>query len=186
MADHPLIKEASSKMKISVEKIAEELKHLRTGRPSPAVLEEVKVDYYGTPTPINQLASISLLDERTLVIKPWDKSVLGAMEKAILSSDLGLNPMNDGNSLKLSFPRPTTEQRQKWVKHAKEIVEQGKIAVRNVRREILKKLKEAQKAGEIPEDDEKRLENRLQEVTDEHVKKLDELFEQKEKEIMEF
>lgn len=186
MIDHPLIKEASSKMKISVEKISEELKHLRTGRPSPAVLEEIKVEYYGTLTPVNQLATISLLDERTLMIKPWDRSVLGAMEKAILSSDLGLNPMSDGTSIKLAFPRPTTEQRQKWVKRAKEIVEQGKIAVRNVRREILKRLKESKKTGEIPEDEEKRLENRLQEVTDEHVKRLDELFEKKEKEIMEF
>ena len=186
MKNHPIIKEAAVKMDKSVKKIEEELRHLRTGRPSPAVLEEVKVDYYGVSTPINQLASISVLDERTLVIKPWDRSILGDVEKAILSSNLGLTPMNDGNAIKLVFPRPTTEQRKNWVKHAKEIVEQGKVAVRNVRRDGMKKIKEAQKSGEIPEDDAKRLEEEMQKTTDEHIKKLEELFEKKEKEIMEF
>lgn len=186
MHKHPIIKDADEKMKKSVLKIEEELKHLRTGRPSPAVLEEIKVDYYGTPTPINQLATINLGNDRSLNIKPWDKNTLKSIEKAIMASDLGLNPINDGTSLKLVFPTPTTEQRQKWVKKVKDIVEQGKIAVRNIRREALKTIKNSQKEGEIPEDDARRLEEELQKITDNHIKELDKVFENKEKEIMEF
>jgi len=183
---HPILKEAEQRMKKSLSKIEDDLKKMRTGRPSPAILEEIKVDYYGVPTPINQLATISIAEERALIIKPWDKSTLSAMEKAILASDLGLNPMNDGNVIKLIFPTPTMEQRQKWVKKAKEIVEEGKIAVRNIRRDGMKKIKDMEKDGEIPEDDAKRLEKELQKLTDDYIEKLDELFEKKEKEIMEF
>jgi len=186
LSKHPILKDADGKMKKSVAKIEEELKHLRTGRPSPAVLEEIKVDYYGTPTPINQLATITVGNDRSLSIKPWDKSTLKLIERAIMASDLGLNPINDGNSLKLIFPTPTTEQRQKWVKKAKDIVEQGKIAVRNIRRDALKSIKNSQKEGSIPEDDARRLEDELQKITDEHIKELDKVFENKEKEIMEF
>lgn len=183
---NPFIKEAKEKMKKSLEKIEEELKKMRTGKASPALLEEIKVDYYGVPTPVNQLATVSVAEERTLVIKPWDKSLLPAIEKAIIASDLGLTPMNDGNVIRLVFPSPTTEQREKWVKKAKEIVEEGKIAIRNIRRDILKKIKEEQKNGNISEDDAKRLENEVQKVTDEFIEKLDEVFELKRKEIMEF
>jgi len=186
MRKHPILKDADEKMKKSVSKIEEELKHLRTGRPSPAVLEEIKVDYYGTPTPINQLATINVGNDRSLNIKPWDKSTLKSIERAIMASDLGLNPINDGNSLKLVFPTPTTEQRQKWVKKAKDIVEQGKIAVRNIRRDALKTIKNSQREGEIPEDDAKKLEEELQKITNDHIKELDRVFENKEKEIMEF
>jgi len=183
---HPILKEAEQRMKKSISKIEDNLKKMRTGRASPAILEEIKVDYYGVPTPINQLATISISEERTLIIKPWDKSTLSIMEKAILASDLGLNPINDGNVIKLVFPTPTMEQRQKWVKKAKEIVEEGKIAVRNIRRDGMKKIKDMEKNGEIPEDDAKRLEKELQKLTDDYIEKLDELFEKKEKEIMEF
>lgn len=183
---NPLIKEAKEKMKKTLEKIEDELKKMRTGKPSPAILEEIKVDYYGVPTPVNQLATISVSEERTLVIKPWDRSVLSLIEKAINASDLGLNPVNDGNVIRLVFPTPTTEQREKWVKKAKEIVEEGKIAIRNIRREIIKKIKEDQKEGNIPEDDARRLENEVQKLTDEFIEKLDEVFEIKKKEIMEF
>ncbi|AAD36470.1 ribosome recycling factor [Thermotoga maritima MSB8] len=183
---NPFIKEAKEKMKRTLEKIEDELRKMRTGKPSPAILEEIKVDYYGVPTPVNQLATISISEERTLVIKPWDKSVLSLIEKAINASDLGLNPINDGNVIRLVFPSPTTEQREKWVKKAKEIVEEGKIAIRNIRREILKKIKEDQKEGLIPEDDAKRLENEIQKLTDEFIEKLDEVFEIKKEEIMEF
>jgi len=183
---HPILKDADSKMKKSVLAIEEELKHLRTGRPSPAVLEEIKVDYYGTPTPINQLSTITVGNDRSLTIKPWDKNMLKPIEKAILASDLGLNPINDGTTLKLVFPTPTTEQRQKWVKKAKDIVEQGKIAVRNVRRESIKDVKKMQNEGTISEDDARRLEDEIQKITDEHIKELDKIFENKEKEIMEF
>ena len=152
MSKHPILKDADGKMKKSVAKIEEELKHLRTGRPSPAVLEEIKVDYYGTPTPINQLATITVGNDRSLSIKPWDKSTLKLIERAIMASDLGLNPINDGNSLKLIFPTPTTEQRQKWVKKAKDIVEQGKIAVRNIRRDALIRKRKEVFLRMMPED----------------------------------
>lgn len=183
---NPIIKEAKEKMKKTLEKIEDELRKMRTGKPSPAILEEIKVDYYGVPTPVNQLATISVSEERTLVIKPWDKSVLSLIEKAINASDLGLNPINDGNVIRLVFPSPTTEQREKWVKKAKEIVEEGKIAIRNIRRDILKKIKEDQKEGKIPEDDAKRLENEIQKLTDEFIENLDKVFEIKKEEIMEF
>ncbi|ABR31127.1 ribosome recycling factor [Thermosipho melanesiensis] len=182
----PIVKKTEEKMKKSVNSIDEELKKLRTGRPSPALLEEIKVDYYGVPTPINQVATVNVTEERSLIIKPWEKNLLNAVEKAIQASDLGLNPMNDGNVIRLVFPTPTTEQRQKWVKKAKDIVEHGKIAVRNIRREILKELKDLKKNGEISEDDERRLEKEIQNLTDKYVEELDKLFERKEKEIMEF
>lgn len=179
------IKMTEDKMKKSLEKISEELKHLRTGRASPAVLEEIKVDYYGVPTPILQVAQVTT-EERQLIIKPWERNLLNAIEKAILASDLGLTPVNDGNVIRINFPTPTTEQRQKWVKKAKEIVEEGKIAVRNIRRDILKEIKDKKKDGELSEDDEKRLEKEIQNLTDKYVAELDKLFERKEKEIMEF
>ncbi|WP_407635691.1 ribosome recycling factor [Pseudothermotoga thermarum] len=172
-------------MNKTVEKISEELRKMRTGRPSPAILEEIKVDYYGAPTPINQLATVSISEDRALVIKPWDKSVLSAIEKAIFASDLGLTPQNDGNVIRIIFPTPTTEQRQKWVKKAKEIAEQGKIAIRNIRRDVLKELKDLVKNGKISEDDEKRLEKEIQDLTDKKIEEIDKLFEKKEKEIME-
>jgi len=183
---HALIKEAEEKMKKTLKAIEDELKKMRTGRPSPAVLEEIKVDYYGTLTPINQLATVSVSEERTLLVKPWDKSIIKSIEKAILASDLGINPQSDGNVIRLVFPTPTTEQRQKWVKKAKEIVEEGKIAVRNIRREIREKIKRDKNDGKIPEDDAKRLEDELQKLTDEYIEKLEEVFKKKEEEIMEF
>ena len=183
---HALIKEAEEKMKKTLKAIEDELKRMRTGRPSPAVLEEIKVDYYGTPTPINQLATVSVSEERTLLVKPWDKSIIKSIEKAILASDLGINPQSDGNVIRLVFPTPTTEQRQKWVKKAKEIVEEGKIAIRNIRREIRERIKKDKNDGKIPEDDAKRLEDELQKLTDEYIEKLDEVFKKKEEEIMEF
>jgi ribosome recycling factor len=180
------IKETEEKMGKTIEAIDEELKRLRTGRPSPALLEEIKVDYYGVPTPINQVATVNVSEERSLIIKPWERNLLSAIEKAILASDLGLNPMNDGNVVRLVFPSPTTEQREKWVKKSKDIVEQGKIAIRNIRREVLKDLKEMKKNGEISEDDEKKYEKEIQNLTDKYIQELDNLFEKKKKEIMEF
>ncbi len=180
-----VLKQTEEKMKKSVEKISEELKHVRTGRATPAVLEEIKVDYYGSPTPILQVAQVTT-EERTLTIKPWERNLLSTIEKAILASDLGLTPVNDGNVVRISFPTPTTEQRTKWVKKCKEIVEEGKIAVRNIRRDILKDLKDMKKDGKISEDDEKRLEKELQNLTDKYVDELDKLLQKKEKEIMEF
>jgi ribosome recycling factor len=173
-------------MKKSVEKIAEEYSHLRTGRPSPALLETVKVDYYGVPTPVNQMATISVTEERTLLIKPWDKTALGNIEKAILKSNLDITPLNDGNVIKLNFPIPTTEQREKWVKISKEISENGKIAIRNIRRDIIKEARELERDKQITEDDLAKFQEDIQDLTDRYVEEMDTLFTRKEKEIMEF
>lgn len=181
-----LLKEAEKRMKKSVEKIAEEYSHLRTGRPSPALLETVKVDYYGVPTPVNQMATISVTEERTLLIKPWDKTALGNIEKAILKSNLDITPLNDGNVIKLNFPIPTTEQREKWVKISKEISENGKIAIRNIRRDIIKEARELERDKQITEDDLAKFQEDIQDLTDRYVEEMDTLFTRKEKEIMEF
>jgi ribosome recycling factor len=178
------LSEAKSKMEKSLESIANELKHIRTGRPSPALLEEITADYYNTPTPIPQIASVSVA-ERSLVVKPWDKSVLKVIEKAILASQLGLTPVNDGTSIRLNFPPPTGEQRKKLVKMVHDIIEEGKVSIRNIRRDAIKDVKEEQKNGDLPEDDAYRLEDKIEELTDEYVDKMDELFKEKETEIME-
>ncbi len=181
-----LLKDAENRMKKSVEKIVEEYGQMRTGRPSPALLESVKVDYYGVPTPINQLATITATEDRTLIIKPWDKTVLSQIEKAIFASKLDLTPMNDGVNIKLNFPTPTTEQRDKWVKIARENAEKGKIAVRNIRRDVIKEARDLQKASEMTEDDLKKFEEDIQELTNKYVLEMDKAFEKKSKEIMEF
>jgi ribosome recycling factor len=186
MTLNPLINQAKEKMEKSIASIKTELTHIRTGRASPSLLDEIRMDYYGTPTPISQVASISVSEARTLTVKPWDRTLLSMIEKAILASNLGITPINDGTVIRLNFPSPTTEQRKNLVKKSKEIIENGKIAVRNIRREIMKVVKEEKEGGKITEDDEKSLEEELQKITDEYVKKLDGIFAEKEKEIMEF
>ncbi len=186
MALNPLINQAKEKMEKSIASIKTELTHIRTGRASPSLLDEIRMDYYGTPTPISQVASINVSEARTLVVKPWDRTLLPQIEKAILASNLGITPINDGTVIRLNFPSPTTEQRKNLVKKSKEIVENGKVAVRNIRREILKTVKDEKEDGKITEDEEKSLEEELQKITDEYVKKLDAIFAEKEKEIMEF
>lgn len=178
------IQETKNKMKKSVEVVHEELKHIRTGRPSPAILDEIAIEYYEAQTPLAQVATIST-EERSLSIKPWDRNLLKAIEKAVLASSLGLTPINDGISIRLNFPSPTGEQRKNLVKVVKDKIEQGKIAVRNIRRDEIKKVKEEEKNGDIPEDDAKKIEEEIQVVTDEYTAKMDELFKEKELEIME-
>jgi len=171
-------------MKKTVDSIQDELNHIRTGRPSPAILDEISIEYYGTDTPLSQCASIEV-SERSLVIKPWDRSVIKLIEKAILASSLGLTPLNDGMSIRLNFPPPTGDQKRELAKVAKDIAEHGKIAIRNLRRDVLKKIKEEQKNGDIPEDDAKKLEEEVQKLTDEFVKNMDLLYKEKEEEILE-
>ncbi|HNR63276.1 MAG TPA: ribosome recycling factor [Thermotogota bacterium] len=178
------VTEAKEKMYKTVQVVDEELKHIRTGRPSPAMLDDISVDYYGAPTPVTQLASIAI-DERALVIKPWDKATLKLIEKAILASSLGLTPMNDGSNIRLNFPPPSGEQKKNLVKVVKEKIENGKISIRNIRRDIIKNIKEEQKKGDIPEDDAKNYETEIQKVTDEYIERMDDLFKRKEEEIME-
>jgi ribosome recycling factor len=181
-----ILNDAKEKMEKTVEKIREEYSHMRTGRPSPAILEEIKVDYYGVPTPINQLATVNVAEDRTLIIKPWDKNLLSTIEKSILASNLGLTPMNDGTVIRLNFPTPTTEQRERWAKNAKETCEKNKIAIRNIRREAIKEAKEAEKNKEMTEDDLKRFEDEVQDLTNEYIDNLEQVLEKKTKEIMEF
>ncbi|SRR6056297_1757980 len=178
------VKEAKKQMKKTVESIENDLKHIRTGRPSPALLDDIRVDYYGTPTQISQLAGISVV-ERSLMIKPWDKNVMKDVEKSILASNLGLNPINDGTNIRLNFPAPTGEEKKKLARRAHEITEGGKVSVRNIRRDILKEIKKEENEGNIPEDEAHKLEDKIQELTDEHVSEMDRLYKEKEEEIME-
>jgi len=181
----PYLKEVKSKMEKTISHYEDELKKLRTGRPSPAIFEDIKVDYYGTPTQINQTSNVVVGEDRVISITPWDKGLLEKIEKAINASPLGLHAINDGNAVRVSFPAPTGEDRKKWVKVAKEMMEETKIALRNIRREDIKKVKEDQKNGELPEDTAKKIEDEIQKILKEHEDKADHVFHKKEKEILE-
>ena len=157
---------------------------VRAGRANASVLNRIHVDYYGTPTPIQQIASVGSPDPRTLVITPWDASALKAIEKAILESDLGINPQNDGKAIRLSFPQLTEERRKDLVKQIRKYTEGGKVAVRNIRRDAMENFKKQQKASEITEDELKMAEKDLQKLTDDSCKELDKLLENKEKELL--
>ena len=172
------------KMKKSVESVASDFAAVRAGRANAAVLDRITVDYYGTPTPIHQIASIGSPDPRTLTIQPWDASALKLINKAIQESDLGINPQNDGKSIRLSFPQLTEERRKDLVKQIRKYTEGGKVAVRNIRRDAMENFKKQQKASEITEDELKMAEKDLQKLTDDSCKELDKLLENKEKELL--
>ena len=172
------------KMKKSVEAVENDFATVRAGRANASVLNRISVDYYGTPTPIQQIASISSPDPRTLAISPWDASAVKAIEKAIQESDLGINPQNDGKVIRLAFPQLTEERRKELVKLIHKYAETGKIAVRNVRRDAMEYFKKAQKASEISEDELKIAEKDLQKLTDDSCKEIDKLLENKKKELM--
>ena len=157
---------------------------VRAGRANAGVLDRISVEYYGTPTPLNQVAAISSPDPRTLVIQPWDNSLLKAIEKAIQTSDLGINPQNDGRVLRLAFPQLTEERRKELTKQVKKYGEEGKVAVRNIRRDAMDEIKKKTKKSEITEDDQKNLEKELQDLTDKRCKEIDELTAKKDKELM--
>lgn len=171
------------KMKKSLEHLATEFATVRAGRANAGVLDQIQVEYYGVPTPIQQVASISSPDPRSLVIQPWDSTLLKAIEKAILMSELGINPTNDGKVIRLIFPQLTEERRKELVKQVKKYGEECKVAVRNIRRDAMDHLKKEQKNGEITEDDIKDLEKDVQKATDEYIKKVDALTADKEKEL---
>ena len=173
------------KMKKSVEAVENDFATVRAGRANASVLNRISVDYYGTPTPIQQIASVGSPDPRTLVITPWDAAALKAIEKAILESDLGINPQNDGKAIRLSFPQLTEERRKDLVKQIRKYTEGGKVAVRNIRRDAMDKFKAMKKAGELTEDDQKKLEEETQKLTDKYVKLIDDTCADKNKEIME-
>lgn len=172
------------KMEKVINTYNERLSEIRAGRANPAILNKIRIDYYGTQTPINQVAAVSVPEARLIVIQPWDASVLKEIEKAILTSDIGINPNNDGKVIRLSFPELTEERRKEIVKDVKKMAEEAKVAVRNVRREGIDKFKADQKAGDITEDDLKNAENEIQKLTDKYVEEADKIAEKKEKEVM--
>ncbi|ADG82216.1 ribosome recycling factor [Thermincola potens] len=180
-----IINEAEDRMRKAVEALRKDLATLRTGRATPALLEKIQVDYYGVPTPINQMAKVSAPEPRLLVIQPWDKSVLGEIEKAIMKSDLGLTPNNDGTVIRLNIPQLTQERRAELVKICKKKAEDGRVAIRNIRRDANDQLKEFEKSGDISEDDNRRGQEEIQKLTDKYIKEVDQLLEHKEQEIME-
>jgi ribosome recycling factor len=186
--DGDIVKEylddASGRMGKSVESTRHEFGTIRTGRASPQLLDRVDVDYYGAVTPLNQLASISATEARLLTVTPYDKGSIKAIEKAIMESDVGLTPNNDGNLIRLSIPELTEERRRELVKVVHGIAEQGRIAVRNVRREVMQELRELKKDGEIGADDEHRAEAELQKLTDEKIAEIDSSLAAKEDEIL--
>ena len=176
---------AKTKMGKTVNALVTEYGAIRAGRANPQILDKLAVDYYGTPTPINQLGSISVAEARVLVVQPWDKSVLKAIEKAIQTSDIGINPQNDGSVIRLTFPPLTEDRRKELAKEIQKIGENSKVAVRSIRRDCVDKLKAMKKASEITEDDLKDGEKEIQKITDGFIKEVDDLAAAKAKEIME-
>ena len=180
-----VLDELGERMQKSVEALQDDLLSIRTGRASPALVEKLAVEYYGTATPLNQMASIAAPEPRLLVIRPWDPSALADIERAILKSDLGLTPMNDGMLIRLSIPRLTEERRRELVKVVSRRVEEARIAVRNLRRDALQDLKEFEKEKMISEDDFFRGKDKVQELTDEFIEEIDGIGKRKEEEVME-
>ena len=172
------------KMEKSISVYNEKLAEVRAGRANPAILNKIKIDYYGTPTPINQVAGISVPEARLIVIQPWDASILKEIEKAILASDIGINPNNDGKVIRLAFPELNEERRKELVKDIRKISEEAKVAVRSIRREGIDNAKAEQKEGTITEDELKQAENEIQKITDKNIDEIDKILEKKENEIM--
>lgn len=181
MADYSHIEE---KMNKTISVLEENLAEIRAGRANPAILNKIKVEYYGTPTPINQVAGISVPEARVILIQPWDASVLKEIEKEILKSDIGINPNNDGKVIRLVFPELTEERRKEIVKDVKKLTEEAKISIRSIRREGMDEFKAKQKAGEITEDELRGAEDSIQKITDKKVEKIDQISDAKEKEIL--
>ncbi|MDY6787295.1 MAG: ribosome recycling factor [candidate division WOR-3 bacterium] len=178
-------KETNERMEKTVDNYKSELTRIRTGKATPSLLDGIVIDYYGTKTPLNQVANISTPEPRLIVVQPWDKTVINGIEKEIQKANIGLTPNNDGNIIRLAVPPLTEERRKEIIKTLKQIAEESRIAVRNIRRDAMDELKTAKNNGDIPEDDEKRLEKKIQELTDKHIEDIDKLLDKKEKEIME-
>ncbi len=181
-----LVKDVETRMAAALEVLGREFATVRTGRASTGLLDAIRVDYYGTPTPLNQMASVSVPDARTLAIQPWEVSQLKAIEKAIMASDLGLTPVNDGKVIRLAIPPPNEERRKQLVKTVAKHAEESRVAIRNIRREANEKLKALARDKKISEDDERRGHDQIQKTTDKYVAKVDELLKKKEQEILSF
>ncbi len=173
------------KMDKSIDFLKEELANIRAGRANPAILNKVEVDYYGMSTPLNQVGTISVPEARQILITPWDKSMVIAVEKAIQKADLGVNPINDGNAIRLVFPELNEDRRKELSKQVKSLGEEAKVAIRNSRRDAMDEVKAKQKASEITEDDQKDLEGKIQKITDKYISTIENIISEKEKEIME-
>ncbi|MBR0113296.1 MAG: ribosome recycling factor [Clostridia bacterium] len=179
-----LFANTKEKMEKTQAKLVSDYAQLRAGRANAAVLDKIRVDYYGTPTPINQMAAVSVAEARILNIQPWDKSTISAIEKAILASDIGINPQNDGTTIRLVFPSLTEERRKELSKDVRTMAEASRVAIRSIRRDAIEKAKKMEKASEITEDDLKDAEKEIQDYTDKAIKNIDKLADEKEKEIM--
>jgi ribosome recycling factor len=179
------IQDATRRMDKSIEATREHLNTVRTGRASPALLDRIHVDYYGQQTPLRQLATVNAPEPRLLTVQPFDPTSLKTIEKSIQESDLGITPSNDGKIIRLPMPQLTEERRKEYVKLARSMAEEGRVAVRNVRRDVMHNLKELVHNGEVGDDEERRAEERVQKLTDDHVKRIDELLKHKEADIME-
>lgn len=173
-----------AKMKKTTEVLSTQFDSVRAGRANAAVLDQIRVEYYGTPTPINQIATVATPDPRSLSIQPWDSSCLKLIEKAILESDLGINPQNDGKNIRLVFPQLTEERRKDLIKQVKKYAEEAKVAIRNIRRDAIDKFKDMKKKSEITEDDIKVIEKDMQKLTDDYIKEIDVISANKEKELL--
>ncbi len=180
-----VLKDTRERMQKSIQSLEDELNTIRTGRASVALFERIKVEYYGNPTPLNQVATISVPEARLVVIQPWDKGIINDIEKAIQKSELSVNPSNDGKVIRINIPPLTEERRKEYVKVAKNMAEQARVAIRNIRRDANDELKKSQKAGDMSEDEEKRAIDDVQKLTDDHIEKINEVLEAKEKEILE-
>jgi ribosome recycling factor len=181
-----LIKDLEARMQAALDTLAREFASVRTGRAAASLLDPLRVDYYGTPTPVNQMASVSVPDAKTIAIQPWEPSQLSAIEKAIMKSDLGLTPVNDGKTIRLTMPALTEERRKQLAKNVGKMAEESRVAVRNVRREANDKLKAMLKDKKVTEDEERRGHEQIQKTTDRYVAKVDELLKKKEQEILSF
>ena len=178
------MKELEEKMQKTIERLEENFAEVRAGRANPAILNKVNVDYYGVPTPINQVAGISVPEARMIVVQPWDMNLLKDIEKAILASDIGINPNNDGKVIRLNFPELTEERRKELGKEIKKTAEEAKVSIRNIRRDGMEKIKADLKNGDITEDEKANAEDKVQKLTDKYVAEIDKILETKEKEIM--
>lgn len=184
MPVNQLFEQGEDKMTKTIAGTKKELLGIRTGRANPLILDKIDVEYYGTPTPLRQMATVNVHDGITLVITPYDKTALSGIEKAILKSDLGVTPNSDGICIRLTFPQPTEERRKELVKTVKKLGEEGKVAIRNIRRDLTDHLKKLEKSESIPEDEVKKAQDKIQKITDKYVKEMDDIVADKEKEVL--
>lgn len=184
MPVNQMFEQTEDKMTKTISGTKKEFANIRTGRANPLILDKITIEYYGTPTPLRQVATVNVQDGQTLVITPYDKTIVNDIEKAILKSDLGVTPNSDGSTIRLTFPQPTEERRKELVKTVKKLGEESKVAIRNIRRDSSDALKKLEKSENIPEDEVKKAQERIQKVTDKYVKELDDLVAEKEQEVL--